>query len=399
MPPIEYPIAFAAIHRGKKFQCVFFNGFESESPMISPFNLNFTLSLFNKDLSRLMRRLYFLLPGTTDKFACGGLWAELKTLKLAQHVCSAQIVTYRQREKDHLWLDDLLSDDDTLRSLNKAIFVMSWGFDVAKLAIRLKSFNAIYHAHSAGYGFNLPAGVPVISVSRNTLGYWGQRSPHSLIYYLPNEISDKFQDQKRNRDIDVLVQARKSSSYLMNQLIPALQERCQVRVVDSYVEDLETLFNRSKVYLYDSAEYWAIQGVSEGFGLQPMEALACGCQVFSSVNNGLSDYLDPAFNCYKIAGYAKGFDLQRILRAVHRDQNSDLKLTLSSNVLEEYRSENIINRLKVILEELNEFFDHKQLYQGDIPDLNFREITKRRSQRVFEKLKKLSQRLFSKLKK
>ncbi len=332
-----------------------------------------------------MRKLYFLLPGTTDKFACGGLWAELKALKLAQQVCPAEVVTYRQREKDHLWLDDLLRANNTSSALNDAIFVMCWGFDVAKLAPKLKSLNAIYHAHSAGYGFDLPANVPIITVSRNTLGYWGQRSPHSLLYYLPNEISDKFQDYKRDRDIDVLVQARKSSNYLMNQLIPALQERCHVRVVDSYVEDLETLFNRAQVYLYDSAEYWAVQGVSEGFGLQPMEALACGCQVFSSVNNGLSDYLDPAFNCYKIAGYSKGFDLQRILRAI----NSDKKLSLLPKVLEEYRSENIIWRLQIILEELNEFFDHKQLYLSDIQDLNYWQIVKRRSQRIFTKLKKL----------
>ena len=332
-----------------------------------------------------MRKLYFLLPGTTDKFACGGLWAELKTLKLAQQVCPAEVVTYRQREKDHLWLDDLLRANNTSSALNDAIFVMCWGFDVAKLAPKLKSLNAVYHAHSAGYGFDLPANVPIITVSRNTLGYWGQRSPHSLLYYLPNEISDKFQDCKRDRDIDVLVQARKSSNYLMNQLIPALQERCHVRVVDSYVEDLETLFNRAQVYLYDSAEYWAVQGVSEGFGLQPMEALACGCQVFSSVNNGLSDYLDPAFNCYKIAGYSKGFDLQRILRAI----NSDKKLSLLPKVLEEYRSENIIWRLQIILEELNEFFDHKQLYLSDIQDLNYWQIVKRRSQRIFTKIKKL----------
>ena len=332
-----------------------------------------------------MRKLYFLLPGTTDKFACGGLWAELKALKLAQQVCPAEVVTYRQREKDHLWLDDLLRANNTSSALNDAIFVMCWGFDVAKLAPKLKSLNAVYHAHSAGYGFDLPASVPIITVSRNTLGYWGQRSPHSLLYYLPNEISDKFQDYKRDRDIDVLVQARKSSNYLMNQLIPALQERCHVRVVDSYVEDLETLFNRAQVYLYDSAEYWAVQGVSEGFGLQPMEALACGCQVFSSVNNGLSDYLDPAFNCYKIAGYSKGFDLQRILRTI----NSDKKLSLLPNVLEEYRSENIIWRLQIILEELNEFFDYKQLYLSDIQDLDYWQILKLRSQRIFTKLKKL----------
>ncbi len=330
-----------------------------------------------------MRRLYFLLPGTTNKFACGGLWAELKTLELVKQVCPAEVVTYRQREKGYLWLDDLLESDDTFRALDDAIFVMSWGFDVAKLAPKLKNFNAIYHAHSAGYGFNLPASVPIITVSRNTLGYWGQRSPHSLIYYLPNEISDKFHNQQGDRDIDVLVQARKSSSYLLNQLIPALQKQCRVEVVDRYVEDLEGLFNRAKVYLYDSAEYWAVQGVSEGFGLQPMEALACGCQVFSSVNHGLSDYLDPAFNCYKIAGYSQEFDQQRILKIVKSNQ----KLSLSPKILDEYRAENIIYRLQVILEEINEFFDHKQMCQGNIPDLGYWQVMKLRSQRLFTKVK------------
>jgi hypothetical protein len=330
-----------------------------------------------------MRRLYFLLPGTTDKFACGGLWAELKTLELVKKVCPAEVVTYRQREKEHLWLDDLLSTDDSVQSLDDVIFVMCWGFDVAKLAPKLKNFNAIYHAHSAGYGFNLPASVPIITVSRNTLGYWGQRSPHSLIYYLPNEISDKFQDQNCDRDIDVLVQARKSSSYLMKQLIPALQKQCRVEVVDRYIEDLEGLFNRAKVYLYDSAEYWAVQSVTEGFGLQPMEAMACGCQVFSSVNHGLSDYLDPAFNCYKIAGYSQEFDMQRILKVIRNPQ----RLTLSPTILNEYRSENIIYRWQVILEETNEFFDHKQIYQGNIPDLSYWQILKLRSQKIFTKLK------------
>ncbi|WP_271252358.1 glycosyltransferase [Pseudanabaena sp. Chao 1811] len=331
-----------------------------------------------------MRRLYFLLPGTTNKFACGGLWAELKTLKLAQQVCTAEVVTYRQRESEYLWLDDLLNAHSSPQTLDDAIFVISWGFDAAKLASKLKNFHAIYHAHSAGYGFSLPATVPIITVSRNTLGYWGQRSPHSLIYYLPNEISDKFTNWHSDRDIDVLVQTRKSSRYLMNQLVPALQQKCRVEVVDYYVEDLEGLFNRAKVYLYDSAEYWAVQGVTEGFGLQPMEAMACGCQVFSSVNHGLSDYLDPAFNCHKIAGYSQEFDLQRILNVIQKNQTA----SLPSSILEEYRSANIIHRLQIILEEVNEFFDHKQKHQGDIPDLNYWQITKLRSQRILSKLKK-----------
>src|SRR6476619_1605631 len=120
-----------------------------------------------------MRQLYFLVPGTGGKFACGGLWAELKTLNLAQQICSAAVVTYRQRESNTLFLDDLL----IARALEDSIFVISWGFDVGKLATKLNPYHVIYHAHSAGYPFNLPPDIPIITVSRNTLGYWGQRSP------------------------------------------------------------------------------------------------------------------------------------------------------------------------------------------------------------------------------
>lgn len=325
-----------------------------------------------------MRKLYFLVPGTGGKFACGGLWAELKTFHLAKQICSAEVVTYRQREKDTLFLDDLLKQ----QNLEDGIFVISWGFDVPKLAAKLKPYNVVYHAHSAGYRFKLSASIPIITVSRNTMGYWGQESPNSLIYYLPNQISDEFKNLNIKRDIDVLVQARKSSEYLMQALIPALQKQCQVFVVDSYVEDLPSLFNRAKVYLYDSAEYWAQQGVSEGFGLQPMEALACGCQVFSSVNGGLSDYLDPGFNCYKIAGYSKEYDIERMLKVLN---HSDI-FTLPEGVLAEYRAENIIQRLTVILQDINAFFDRKQTHVSNIPTLTRMRKAKLLAQRILIKL-------------
>lgn len=77
-----------------------------------------------------MRHLYFLLPGTSKRYACGGLFAELKTLKLAQKLCSAEVVTYEQREPDTLFLDDLLQRPN----LASGIFVISWGFHVPKLA-------------------------------------------------------------------------------------------------------------------------------------------------------------------------------------------------------------------------------------------------------------------------
>ncbi|MEA5515061.1 glycosyltransferase [Nodularia sp. UHCC 0506] len=326
-----------------------------------------------------MRKLYFLVPGTHGKFACGGLWAELKTVKLAQQICRADVVTYRQRETDQLFIDDVLAE----KNLDAAIFVISWGFDVAKLAAKLKQYNVIYHAHSAGYKFSLPASIPIITVSRNTMGYWGQKSPNSLIYYLPNQISNEFENLHLERDIDVLVQARKSSEYLMQSLIPALQKQCKVKLVDYYVEDLPGLFNQAKIYLYDSAEYWAQQLVSEGFGLQPMEALACGCQVFSSINGGLSDYLDPGFNCYKIAGYSKEYDVQRVIKVLKYSPTIDLP----EEFFAEYRTENIIQRFQIILQELNEFFDHKSKFSGKIQDLSPTRVAKLRIQNIYKKIR------------
>lgn len=323
-----------------------------------------------------MRKLYFLVPGTHGKFACGGLWAELKILQLAKQVCDAEVVTYRQRE-DKLFLDDLLEQN----TLDNVIFVISWGFDVVKLVPKLEKYHVIYHAHSAGYKFRLPASIPIIAVSRNTMGYWGQHSPNSLIYYLPNHISDEFENLNQVRDIDVLVQARKSSEYLLHELIPALQKQCKVRVVNGYVDDLAGLFNRAKVYLYDSAEYWALQRVSEGFGLQPMEALACGCQVFSSINGGLSDYLDPGFNCHKIAGYSKEYDIERILKVINSSAS------IPETFFAEYRADNITNRLQVILDELNEFFDHKTHHATNIKSLTTMRVTQMLTQKIFSKLR------------
>lgn len=327
-----------------------------------------------------MRKLYFLLPGTDGKFACGGLWAELKTFNLVKQVCSADVVTYRQREKDKLFLDDVLQQSN----LDDVIFIVSWGFDVAKLATKLKQYNVVYHAHSTDYGFSLPASIPIVTVSRHTMGYWGKNSPNSLIYYLPNQISDEFQNLNLSRDIDVLVQARKSSEYLMEKLIPALQKQCKVEVVNSYVEDLPGLFNQAKVYLYDSAEYWALQGVTEGFGLQPMEALACGCQVFSSINSGLSDYLDPGFNSYKIAAYSQEYDVQRILKNVCNWTPPELP----AHFFTEYRRESIIQRLQVIVNDLNDFFTHKQQYKSDIQSLTKIRFAKLFAQSAYKKIKK-----------
>ena len=226
-----------------------------------------------------MRHLYFLLPGTRKRYACGGLFAELKTLKLAQKLCSAEVVTYEQREPDTLFLDDLLKRPD----LENSIFVISWGFHVPKLAKKLRGQNLVYHAHSSGYGFSLPSDVPIITVSRNSLGYWGQRSANGLLFYLPNHIDESFTNRQMPRDIDVLVQVRKSSDYLLNTLVPALKPHCNVVCLEGFVDNLSDLFNRSKVYLYDSAEYWALSRVSDsGPALLARPRPGAACQAAGS---------------------------------------------------------------------------------------------------------------------
>ena len=74
-------------------------------------------------------------------------------------------------------MSDLLDQD---AKPGDALWLISWGFDVPQLVRRLIGRPMAYHAHSVGYGFDLPPGLPVIAVSRNTLGYWGNRTPRIL---------------------------------------------------------------------------------------------------------------------------------------------------------------------------------------------------------------------------
>ena len=98
-----------------------------------------------------------------------------------------------------------------------------------------------------------PAGVPVLAVSRNTLGYW-EIEPRGTLILVPNALESDWLDQGERvgatkRPIDVIVQSRKSSHYINNQLVPALRkEGLIVKVQEGWIKDLVALFNQS-VYL------------------------------------------------------------------------------------------------------------------------------------------------------
>ncbi len=115
----------------------------------------------------------------------------------------------------------------------------------------------------------------------------------------------------------MLVQRRKSSAYLLERLLPALRARgLAVTVQDGWVDDLVDLFNSATVVLYDSADHWRASGVSEGFGLPPLEALACGCVVFSSLNHALADSLDPGGMAHQLGAGTLAADVEHIAAAV-----------------------------------------------------------------------------------
>ena len=321
-----------------------------------------------------MRPIRFLVPGTTGKFRCGGLLVELQTARLVSRIAPVEVVTYRQREPDHPYLDDLLSAEV---SPGEALWIVSWGFDVPKLLRRLKGRPTAYHAHSSGYGFDLPPGVPVLAVSRNTLGYWGNRAPRNPLFLVPNALEPQWLERgarpgragtvmsaetantAARRPIDVLVQQRKSSSYVVKQLVPALRARgLRVEVQSGWVDDLVDLFNSATVYLYDSADYWRGRGVSEGFGLPPIEALACGCVVFSSLNHALADLLDPGRLGHQIGCGTLEADVERIAVAVAEPEGWRAEPEALADVLAASAEGALLQRWSQALQSLEESWRH-----------------------------------------
>ena len=303
-----------------------------------------------------------LVPGTSPRFRCGGLSVAKQTARLLAELRPTTLVTYKERTDQYPFLEDLLKEE----SLDEnSLWIISWGFDVPKLLKRLRGRRVVYHAHSSGYGFKLPSSVPVIAVSRNTMGYWGHHSPRSPLFLVPNAIESQWierGDLKGDlaiRPIDILVQSRKSSNYLLFELVPALRAKgFRVEIQSDWVEDIIHVFNNSKIFLYDSTEHWSAAGVTEGFGLPPLEAMACGCIVFSSLNHALADILTPGEIGHQIGCGSLSNDVDRITAALVNPnawKPSGLKLDLA---LEELSEELHVQRWKNVLCRIDRLFPY-----------------------------------------
>ena len=317
-----------------------------------------------QNASRRLTPIRVLVPGTGPRFRCGGLSVALQTARLLAQLRPTEVVTYRAREPSHRFLDDLLAEEE---APGEVLWLVSWGFDVPWLLKQLRGRLALYQAHSSGYGFDLPPGVPVIAVSRNTLGYWGDRAPRNPLFLLPNALEPQWLERGARhtdssmRPIDVLVQQRKSSDYVLKHLVPALRSRgIRVEVQSGWVDDLVDLFNSAKVYLYDSAEHWRAAGVSEGFGLPPLEAIACGCVVFSSLNHALADTLTPGELGHQIGCGSLAYDVDRIVAAVANPVDWRSSESGLNTFLEAYSEPVLKQRWQVLLALLDQLLPSLQ---------------------------------------
>ena len=130
------------------------------------------------DLITLMffKTIRVLVPGIGTHFRCGGLSVAKQTVRLLAELRPTTLVTYTERTSQYPFFEDLLKEesrDDT------SLWIISWGFDVPRLLKLLRGKKVVYHAHSSGYGFRLPPSVPIVAVSRNTMGYWGHHAPRN----------------------------------------------------------------------------------------------------------------------------------------------------------------------------------------------------------------------------
>jgi glycosyltransferase involved in cell wall biosynthesis len=280
----------------------------------------------------------------------GGHSAQLAFLKMCQQCCSAAAVCYKKKNNDTLFLDEAI--EIAAKSPTDYILLMHLVPDITRLCSQLNSFNRVYLAHSTGWQIDLPEQVPVLAVSRHTQAYWGKNAARNPIHFLPNVINPQFHNHTHRRDIDVLVMKRKCSSYVLTQLVPSLQQRCRVDVVDRWVDDIAALMRRSKIFIYDSSEYWQQQGISEGFGLPPIEAMACGCEVFSSLNDALSDYLEPGHNCRQIGVESLNYDTEQVMSALAKWPSIQPEI----GFLNSWSPEIVEKKLRHILAQLDDYF-------------------------------------------
>jgi len=182
-------------------------------------------------------KLWVCVPGVGGPaWRSGGLLIALRAAELlAEHVPTT-VVTTHDEEPPHPTLEQARAEAGPAD-----VFLVTWGPHVAGLLERLAGKRVAYYAQSQGWGFGLDPGVPVLALSRHLMGHWAAAAPTNHIVHLPPALDPRCSDPGGERDLDVLVLARKSTPYLLDRLVPALAERCTVHVQEEFVDRAELI--------------------------------------------------------------------------------------------------------------------------------------------------------------
>ncbi len=207
----------------------------------------------------------------------------------------------------------------------KVLWVVSWGFDVPGLIQRLKGRRVR----------TTPTAAPTASTCRLVFRSWpsaatpgllGQQSSPQPLVLVPNALDQTWLDRgdravSQRRPIDVLVQARKSSPYVLRYLVPALRQAgLEVEVQTGWVDDLVELFNRSTVYLYDSAEYWRTRR-DRGFRFAAAGGIGLRMRCVQQPQSRPGGLWRSSHTVHQVGCGRLSFDLERIHGAVASPQS------------------------------------------------------------------------------
>jgi hypothetical protein len=295
-----------------------------------------------------MKEMRLLLPGIWDS---GGLFVAMKFTELTNEIIPTRIFTYVDKEKEYPFVDmKALPEDEEI------IWAITWGPHINRLLDRLGDRKVIYYAQSTCWGNLHVDGIPILCVSRFVMSHFAKHAPTSPLYLVEPALDPNCRNMGSDRDIDVLCVSRKSTEYLDKILVPKLQKKLKVHIQNEFIlrDKLYELYNRSKVYLYSSQQ--PPFGLGDGFGLQPLEALVCGCTVFSNLHGGLSDYLDPEVCGYKLETFSLEYDVNRILKKVREYSAENSK---SEYLRQKYSIKSFNDKMKVIWPEIEDFLQTK----------------------------------------
>lgn len=263
--------------------------------------------------------VYFLFPGFSKKWQCGGTLLAHRFRDLLSELASVQTVTYLDRESTCPYYNDIAAEVP-----GDSIWIMYWGHHVNDLQRRLWGKNVIFLAQNADFIYELSPSTAVICISRFIQSALTLQNPHNPIFLLYPYIPVLEFDRSQDRPTDILHLTRKSALYMRStpygktesKLLPELTRRFAVREIKGFTlghQELLEEYVKSKVYMYTID----VQRLGiEGFGMQPIEALLHGCYVFSEFGAGLSDFLSYDTYIRQIGIYSTEYDIERISNAV-----------------------------------------------------------------------------------